>query len=156
MVVAALLGCFALLILMVVLVAAPHGALAEPARPQAQHSQQVGGRVALTPTVPTEPTQIDLSQPTAAASTVLAPATSSSLGSNGLTIAVILSCVAGILGLLTGSFALLALVRGGYGPFLRTLLPGKRSNGRYPADRAQRNGHDPSRSPRRPAPTRRR
>jgi hypothetical protein len=65
-------------------------------------------------------------QPTASVSTPAAPATNSSLGSNGLTIATILGCVTGLLGLAIGLVALIALLRGGYGPFLRTLLPGAR------------------------------
>jgi hypothetical protein len=109
-----------------------------------------------------QPTHGTLSQPTVGVSTPIVPATNSSLGSNGLAIATILGCVSGVLGLVIGSVALRALVRGGYGPFLRTLLPGakrrmardrrntSRSNRQTlrPSDsRSARNGRGPTGPP---------
>lgn len=109
-----------------------------------------------------QPTHSALTQPTVGASTPIAPATNSSLGSNGLAIATILSCVTGVLGLVIGSVALSALLRGGYGPFLRTLLPGAkrrmardrrnasrsgRQARRPPVSRSARNGRGPTGAP---------
>lgn len=150
--------CLGLLLLLV----APRATLAAPSQSLAQSARQVQlhpAHLALTPSAPAQPTQIDLSQPTVGASStpVAAPA-STSLGSNGLTIAVILSCLTGIFGLILGSVALSALLRRGYGPFLRTLLPGGRraSRGSSRTQRRGSNGYDRSPAPRRPAPTRRR
>lgn len=109
-----------------------------------------------------QPTHSALSQPTVGVSTPIVPATNSSLGSNGLAIATILGCVTGVLGLVIGSVALRALLRGGYGPFLRTLLPGakrrmardrrttSRSNRqarRPPDSRSARKGRGPTGAP---------
>lgn len=150
---AALLAGFALLLLVLLTqsaLAAPHVALSAP------NAQQLHSFVAATRSVTAQPTRNDLIQPTAAAATSALPPASTSLGSNGLTIAVILSCVAGALGIIIASVALSALVRGGYGPFLRALLPGRRGAGGPRGDQARLNGHSRSPSPRRPAPTRRR
>ncbi|MEO7002596.1 MAG: hypothetical protein ABI068_12350, partial [Ktedonobacterales bacterium] len=53
--------------------------------------------------------------------------TPSSLGSAGMLIASGLSCITALLGIIIAIVALLALLQGGYGPFLRALLPGKRA-----------------------------
>ncbi|HLZ24833.1 MAG TPA: hypothetical protein VKQ30_22155 [Ktedonobacterales bacterium] len=53
--------------------------------------------------------------------------TPSAFGSNGLLLASTLSCVVAILGVIIAAIALLVLVRGGYGPFLKALLGGKRA-----------------------------
>ena len=52
------------------------------------------------------------------------------LTSNGLALATALACLAAILGLIVGSIALTSLIRRGYGPFLRSLLRGKRKTKR--------------------------
>ena len=149
------LGFAALCLGLLLLLAAPAVTRAAPSQSLAQSARQVQSQLALSPTAASEPTQIDLSQPTVGASSAPAavPVTTS-LGSNGLTIAVILSCLTGVFGLILGSVALSALLRGGYGPFLRALLPGGRRGGRG-SSRAQRNGYDRA-SSRRLAPTRRR
>jgi hypothetical protein len=91
-------------------------------------------------TATTQPTSPAFSQPTVGASTPVAPSTNTALGSNGLTVATILSCVTGILGLVIGLVALTALLRGGYGPFLRTLLPGARRRMARESRNASRSG----------------
>jgi len=53
--------------------------------------------------------------------------TPSALGDNGLLLASTLGCVVGLLGIIIGAIALMVLVRGGYGPFLKALLRGKRA-----------------------------
>src|SRR5579859_5459712 len=53
--------------------------------------------------------------------------TPSAFGSNGLLLASTLSCVVAILGVIIAAIALLVLVRGGYGPFLKAMLGGKRA-----------------------------
>jgi len=142
------------LFLLVLLSTMPRATLAAPSQ-SLQHGarqlQSAESHPALTPTAVPQPTKIDLSQPTAGPSVAATPPASSSLGSNGLTIAVALSCLTFILGLTVGGSALIILLRGGYGPFLRTLLPGGRTS-----RRARQYGPNRSPSPRRPAPTARR
>lgn len=46
-----------------------------------------------------------------------------STGSSGIELAVALSCLTSVAGLIIAAFTLTALVRTGYGPFLRALLP---------------------------------
>lgn len=48
-------------------------------------------------------------------------------GSNGLLLAGTSSCIVGLLGILIAAIALVVLLRGGYGPFLKALLRGKRA-----------------------------
>lgn len=48
-------------------------------------------------------------------------------GSNGLLLATTSSCIVALLGLLIAAIALSVLLRGGYGPFLKALLRGKRA-----------------------------
>ena len=48
-------------------------------------------------------------------------------GSNGLLLAATSSCIVALLGLLIAAIALSVLLRGGYGPFLKALLRGKRA-----------------------------
>lgn len=48
-------------------------------------------------------------------------------GSNGLLLATTSSCIVGLLGILIAAIALVVLLRGGYGPFLKALLRGKRA-----------------------------
>ena len=48
-------------------------------------------------------------------------------GSNGLLLAISSSCIVGLLGILIAAIALVVLLRGGYGPFLKALLRGKRA-----------------------------
>jgi hypothetical protein len=87
-------------------------------------NQNTGGTTA------PQPTSVSFAQPTVGSSSdsntqAVAPA---SLGSSGLMIATIMSCVSGVLGVIIFATALTILLRGGYGPFLRALLrnPGKR------------------------------
>jgi hypothetical protein len=49
------------------------------------------------------------------------------IGSNGLLLATTSSCIVSLLGLLIAAIALSVLLRGGYGPFLKALLRGKRA-----------------------------
>ena len=53
--------------------------------------------------------------------------TPSSLGSQGMLIATGLSCITALLGIIIAVVALLTLLQGGYGPFLRALALGKRA-----------------------------
>jgi hypothetical protein len=110
-----------------------------PGAHAASRAHTLPPRAAATATV--QPTSPAFSQPTVGASTPVAPSTNTALGSNGLTIATILSCVTGILGLVIGLVALVALLRGGYGPFLRTLLPGARRRMARESRNASRSGH---------------
>jgi hypothetical protein len=76
-----------------------------------------------------QPTKVVFAQPTVGAGAsgvggVLDPA---AFGSNGLLLAASLSCMVGILGLVIAVVALYTLLHGGYGPFLRALLLGKRA-----------------------------
>jgi hypothetical protein len=76
-----------------------------------------------------QPTKVVFAQPTVGAGAdgaggVLDPA---AFGSNGLLLAASLSCVVAILGLVIAVVALYVLLHGGYGPFLRALLLGKRA-----------------------------
>lgn len=58
-------------------------------------------------------------------------------GSNGLLVAMTLSCVIAILGLVIAVIAMNVLIRTGYGPFLRVLLLGNRAEGRAFSDVSQ-------------------
>jgi len=76
-----------------------------------------------------QPTKVVFAQPTVGAGAsgaggVLDPA---AFGSNGLLLAASMSCVVAILGLIIVVVALYVLLHGGYGPFLRALLLGKRA-----------------------------
>ena len=73
-----------------------------------------------------QPTTVVLSQPTVSSSSggPSQVASSSNFGTNGLVIATLLGCVVALLGVIVGAFALRALVRSGYGPFLRALVRG--------------------------------
>jgi len=76
-----------------------------------------------------QPTKVVFAQPTVGAGAsgaggVLDPA---AFGSNGLLLAASMSCVVAILGLVIAVVALYVLLHGGYGPFLRALLLGKRA-----------------------------
>jgi hypothetical protein len=51
----------------------------------------------------------------------------STIGSSGLLFAATGSCIVALLGLIVAAIALMVLVRGGYGPYLRALLRGKRA-----------------------------
>jgi hypothetical protein len=70
-------------------------------------------------------TRVVFAQPTAASDTggTMQGLASSAVTSNGLLVAATLSCVTALLGLTVAVIALVVLVRGGYGPFLRGLLP---------------------------------
>jgi hypothetical protein len=127
-------------------VAAPaHAAHAAHAHTQiAVHAKGSSGASQPLATATPEPTSGAFSQPTVGVSTPVAPATNPALGSSGLAIATVLGCVTGVLGLLLGSIALTALLRGGYGPFLLTLLPGAKR--RMARERAA--GRERGRSPR--------
>lgn len=93
------------------------------------------------------PTRVALSQPTAIGGPASTQGGSSSgFGSNGLLIATLLGCVIAVLGISIGAFALNALVRSGYGPFLRALLQGERRTG----GKDQRDSRDGTRRARRP------
>jgi hypothetical protein len=124
--------------------------VAAPAHAAQAHSQlrahALGSHVVSQPraTATPEPTSGAFSQPTVGVSTPVAPATNPALGSSGLAIATVLGCVTGVLGLLLGSIALTVLLRGGYGPFLRTLLPGAKRR----MARARAAGRAGGRSPR--------
>lgn len=122
---AAIAAALALVVLMVGLIC-----VAVPAQAAQAHAHtaaaNLGAHVGSQPHIAAsaQPTNGAYSQPTVGVSTPVAPATNPALGSSGLAIATILGCITGVLGLLIGSIALTALLRGGYGPFLRTLLPG--------------------------------
>src|SRR5579872_5882427 len=83
-------------------------------------------------------TRVVFSQPTVGASDngPLQGLTPSAFGSNGLLLASTLGCVVAVLGIIIAAIALLVLVRGGYGPFLKALLRGKRAD-RKRGDRAE-------------------
>ncbi|MGH2515516.1 MAG: hypothetical protein ACRDHP_07655, partial [Ktedonobacterales bacterium] len=74
-------------------------------------------------------TRVVFSQPTFGANdnSPLQGLTPSAFGSNGLLLASTLSCVVALLGVIIAAIALLVLVRGGYGPYLKALLRGKRA-----------------------------
>lgn len=76
-------------------------------------------------------TRVVFSQPTIGANSdsPLQGLTPSAFGSNGLLLAGTLSCVVALLGMIIAAIALLVLIRGGYGPFLKALLRGKRAGG---------------------------
>lgn len=83
-----------------------------------------------------QPTRVVLAQPTAGSGSDigaqgLSPA---AFGSNGLLVAMTLSCVVSILGLVIAIIALNMLIRGGYGPFLRVLLLGNRAGSQSASD----------------------
>ncbi len=70
------------------------------------------------------PTLDPLIVPTSAAATGSAlSSTAVSTGSGGIELAVTLSCITTVAGLIIASITLTALIRTGYGPFLRALLP---------------------------------
>src|SRR5258708_2330405 len=76
-----------------------------------------------------QPTKVVLSQPTFGSGgdgsqQGFSPA---AFGSNGLLFATTMSCVVALLGLIVAVVSIRILVRGGYGPFLRALLRGKRA-----------------------------
>lgn len=81
------------------------------------------------------PTLDPLIVPTTAASSGSALSnTTISTGSGNIELAITLSCITTIAGLIIAAFTLTALIRTGYGPFLRALLPHRlRRNGRAPA-----------------------
>ena len=54
----------------------------------------------------------------------------STIGSNGLVFAATGSCIVALLGLIVAAIALMVLVQGGYGPYLKALLRGKRAGRR--------------------------
>jgi hypothetical protein len=70
-----------------------------------------------------------LAQPTVGSGgdSPLASLSPAALNSNGLLIATSLSCVVAVLGLIVAVVAIYVLVNGGYGPFLRALVLGKRA-----------------------------
>lgn len=74
-------------------------------------------------------TRVVYSQPTVGVSDngPLQGLSPSAFGSNGLLLASTLSCVVALLGVIIAAIALLVLMRGGYGPFLKALLRGKRA-----------------------------
>jgi hypothetical protein len=76
-----------------------------------------------------QPTRVNFSQPTVGASARFdSPGiTGAPHGPNGLVIATITGCITGLIALITTVIAFTVLRRGGYGPFLRTLLLGKRA-----------------------------
>jgi len=79
-----------------------------------------------------QPTRVTFSQPTVGASASFdSPGiTGAAGGPNGLVIATITSCITAILALVTTAVSFSALRRGGYAPFLRTLLLGARAGTR--------------------------
>ena len=74
-----------------------------------------------------QPTKLVLSQPTVGSGGGGFGGGAAGLGDSSMFIAVILGCVTSVLGIVIGGVALLALIRNGYGPFLRALLLGKRA-----------------------------
>jgi|GEM_PF-5062001 len=79
-----------------------------------------------------QPTRVTFSQPTVGASARFdSPGiTGAPDGPNGLVIATITSCITALLALITTAIAFSVLRRGGYAPFLRTLLLGARAGKR--------------------------
>jgi hypothetical protein len=82
-----------------------------------------------TPANGAQPTKVVFSQPTGGSSDggPLQGLSPGAFGSNGLLIAMTMSCLVGVLGLGVAAVAITVLVRGGYGPFLKALLRGKRA-----------------------------
>ncbi|HEU5440274.1 MAG TPA: hypothetical protein VFU88_13370 [Ktedonobacterales bacterium] len=76
-----------------------------------------------------QPTKVVFSQPTAGAGSgsPLGGLSPTTFGSNGLLLATTSSCIVSLLGLIIAAIALTVLLRGGYGPFLRALLHGRRA-----------------------------
>jgi hypothetical protein len=76
-----------------------------------------------------QPTKVVLAQPTYGGgdSGPLQGITPAAFGSNGLLFATTMSCVVALLGLIVVAVAMRVLLRGGYGPFMRALLLGKRA-----------------------------
>lgn len=71
-----------------------------------------------------QPTKVNFAQPTVGLSANSAQAnTTGGVTSSGLLIAALMSCGVMILGVIIAGIALSMLLRGGYGPFLRALLP---------------------------------
>ncbi len=83
-----------------------------------------------------QPTRVVFTQPTVGSDGggPLQGLSSSAFASNGLLIATTLSCVAAVLGIIIAAVALSVLIRGGYGPFLKSLWRGRRGS---------RRGHGP-------------
>ena len=71
-------------------------------------------------------TRVVLAQPTVASSSSGKDQslTAQTFGTNGLLLSTVLGCITGLLGLVIALVSLRVLIRGGYGPFLRALLPG--------------------------------
>lgn len=74
-----------------------------------------------------QPTKLVLSQPTVGSGGGGLGGGIAGLGDSSMFIAVVLGCVTSVLGIVIGGVALLALIRSGYGPFLRALFLGKRA-----------------------------
>jgi hypothetical protein len=76
-----------------------------------------------------QPTKVVFTQPTAGAGGggPLGGFSPTTFGSNGLLLATTSSCIVSLLGLIIAAIALSVLLRGGYGPFLRALLHGRRA-----------------------------
>lgn len=71
-----------------------------------------------------QPTKVSFAQPTIGAGGGGGPAgASGGITSSGLLIATLLSCGVTIIGIIIAAVALTKLLRGGYGPFLKALLP---------------------------------
>lgn len=71
-----------------------------------------------------QPTKVSFAQPTIGAGGGGGPAGSSGgITSSGLLISMLLSCGVTIMGIIIAAIALTKLVRGGYGPFLKAMLP---------------------------------
>jgi hypothetical protein len=99
-----------------------------------------------------QPTKVNFAQPTVGLSANSAQANSTGgVTSSGLLIAALMSCGVMILGVVIAGIALSMLLRGGYGPFLRALLPfskrrwQKRQQREGAADRYDDGGRDDSR-----------
>jgi len=78
-------------------------------------------------TAPPQPTKLVLSQPTVGSGGGGFGGGVAGLGDSSMFVAVVLGCVTSVLGIVIGGVALLALIRSGYGPFLRALVLGKRA-----------------------------
>lgn len=76
-----------------------------------------------------QPTKVVFTQPTAAAGAngPLQGLASGTFASNGLLLATTSGCIVALLGVIIAAIALMVLLRGGYGPFLRVLLLDKRA-----------------------------
>ncbi len=78
-----------------------------------------------------QPTKVVLAQPTVSSGSdsPLGSLSPGAISSNGLLLATSLSCVVAILGLIVAVIAMSRLINGGYGPFLKVLVLGKRAGG---------------------------